>query len=61
MLKIVLLGSPGVGKGTTGKELSKQFNIPHLVSSEVIQEAYSQEDEAAKQIKALVDQGNFLS
>jgi len=29
-LKIVLLGKPGVGKGTQGKKISERYGIPHI-------------------------------
>ena len=34
-MEIVMLGAPGTGKGTVGKMLSKEFNIPHISSGEI--------------------------
>ncbi len=34
-MEIVMLGAPGTGKGTVGKLLSKEFEIPHISMGEI--------------------------
>jgi adenylate kinase len=35
VLRIVLLGAPGVGKGTQAKELARQFQLPHISTGDI--------------------------
>lgn len=35
-MRIVLLGPPGVGKGTQGELLAKSLGVPHIISSELL-------------------------
>ena len=60
MLRIILLGQPGVGKGTVAKQLSEEFNIPHLVSSDVLKEAAAVGDADAQLIHRLIAQGQLV-
>ena len=36
MMRILLLGPPGGGKGTQAKLLSKNLKIPHLSTGEIL-------------------------
>jgi adenylate kinase len=42
ILKIVLLGAPGVGKGTQAKLISESFNIPHISTGDIFRSNISQ-------------------
>ena len=37
-MNIVLLGAPGVGKGTYAKILSQRYNIPHISSGDLLRD-----------------------
>ena len=60
MLRIVLLGQPGIGKGTAAKILSEKFNLPHIIASDVLKELAANGDEDAKQAKQLMEEGTLV-
>lgn len=35
-LRVLLLGAPGVGKGTYGVRLAKAWNVPHIATGDLI-------------------------
>ncbi|MEK6949907.1 MAG: nucleoside monophosphate kinase, partial [Nanoarchaeota archaeon] len=35
-MRIVLVGPPGVGKGTVAVKLSKKLNIPHIATGDML-------------------------
>lgn len=41
MLKIVLLGPPGCGKGTQADYIKKKYEIPHISTGEILREMYN--------------------
>ncbi|QDT58722.1 Adenylate kinase [Stieleria bergensis] len=57
-MRLLLIGPPGVGKGTQGRLLAQQLGIPHLSSGQLLRDARNQsaENEA---IASHVDSGNF--
>jgi adenylate kinase len=42
MKPIVLLGSPGSGKGTQGRKIAQYFDIPHISTGEMLREQVQQ-------------------
>ncbi len=59
-MEIVMLGAPGTGKGTVGKMLSKEFNIPHISSGEIFRSYSQKHDKLAEKIKSYIDKGNLV-
>ena len=60
-MKIVLLGPPGVGKGTQANELSKQYNIPHISTGDILRDNISRGTELGVLAKKIIDDGNYMS
>ncbi|MCH7782038.1 nucleoside monophosphate kinase, partial [candidate division KSB1 bacterium] len=56
-MNIVLLGAPGVGKGTYAEILSEKLEIPHISTGDLIRDK-SKTDENMKKI---IDSGKLIS
>ena len=54
-MNIILLGAPGAGKGTQGKKISKEFNIPHISVGELLRES-----DAYTLFKGFMDLGELV-
>ncbi|MBU2541872.1 MAG: adenylate kinase [Candidatus Omnitrophica bacterium] len=56
-MRIILLGSPGAGKGTQAVLLSKKFNIPHISTGDLLRQAVRNETSLGKEAKSYIDRG----
>lgn len=59
-MNVVLLGPPGVGKGTQATALIKAFGIPHISTGDMFREAIKQETELGIKVKAFLDTGQLV-
>ncbi len=59
-MNIVLLGSPGVGKGTYAKRISKIYNIPHISTGDMFREAIKNKTEIGLKAKGYMDKGELV-
>ena len=59
-MNIVILGSPGVGKGTYAKILSEKFNIPRISVGELFRKAMKNETELGRKIEDYVSRGDLV-
>jgi adenylate kinase len=58
---VLLLGAPGVGKGTQAKALMAAFRIPQISTGDILRANISKGTALGIQAKALVDQGTLVS
>lgn len=56
---VVMIGPPGVGKGTQCRRIAERFGVPHLSTGEMLRarKAFTQRGEA---IATLIDRGNLV-
>lgn len=59
-MKIVLLGSPGVGKGTYGKGMAKHFGVPIISTGDLLREAVANETAVGLKAKEYMDKGDMV-
>ena len=59
-MNIVILGAPGVGKGTYAGLLSKKYNIPKISVGDLFRRAIKDETELGKKIKSYVSSGDLV-
>jgi adenylate kinase len=57
---IVLLGPPGVGKGTQAEILAEKTRLPHISSGDLFRENMKANTELGKQAKSYMDKGELV-
>jgi adenylate kinase len=58
---ILLLGAPGVGKGTQAKEIVANWGIPQISTGDILRANVSGGTELGKKAKAVMDRGELVS
>lgn len=61
MLKIVLLGAPGTGKGTQSEKLVAAYGVPQISTGDLLRKAVADQTELGLQAKAAMDAGELVS
>ncbi len=60
-MRLVLLGSPGVGKGTQAKFITEKFHIPHISTGDILRAAVNEGSPLGRQVKQIIDEGGLVS
>ncbi len=60
-MRLIILGAPGVGKGTQGKLLGVHYKIPNISTGDILRTAIEQETELGKKAKTYMDNGELVS
>ena len=59
-MRLILLGAPGVGKGTQAIRLSKELRISHICSGDLLRQAVSQGSELGIIAKGYMNKGELV-
>ena len=59
-MKIILLGAPGVGKGTQAERISNKLGIPAISTGLIIRHAIAAQNEVGKLAKGYIDKGQLV-
>lgn len=54
MMRIILLGPPGAGKGTQAQFISKEYDIPQISTGDMLRAAIKEGTELGKDRKSVV-------
>lgn len=57
---LILLGSPGVGKGTQAKNISKHYAIPHISTGEIFREEIKKNSKIGNLAASYIDEGGLV-
>ena len=59
-MRFVLLGPPGVGKGTQAVKLSRRFGVPHISTGDMFREALAKKTPLGLSAKEYIDAGKLV-
>lgn len=59
-MRIVLLGPPGVGKGTQADRLENELGLPHIASGDLFRENLGKDTPLGRQAREYMDKGELV-
>jgi adenylate kinase len=59
-MRLVLLGAPGVGKGTQAKKLIEKYGIPQISTGDILRKAVADGTPLGKEAKVIMDKGELV-
>ncbi len=60
MLRAILLGPPGAGKGTQAAKLVEKYNVPHISTGDIFRKNIKEGTELGKRAKEYMDKGELV-
>ncbi len=59
-MNIILLGAPGVGKGTQAKKIMREYKIPQISTGEILRSEVQSGSNLGQQVKKILDRGHLV-
>jgi len=60
MVRLILLGPPGAGKGTQAARLADELGAPHISTGVILREAAASRTELGRKAKEIMDEGHLV-
>ncbi|MEC8299187.1 MAG: adenylate kinase [Pseudomonadota bacterium] len=60
-MRIILLGAPGVGKGTQAKFICNRFSIPQISTGDMLRESVRDGSSLGKKVKTVMEEGGLVT
>ena len=57
VMRLILLGGPGVGKGTQAQRLAAKYNTPHIATGDILRQAVKNGTDIGLKAKSYMDKG----
>lgn len=61
MLRLILLGPPGAGKGTQAERLSEELKVPHISTGDILRQAVADGTRLGLEAKKVMEAGQLVS
>ncbi len=59
-MDIVLLGPPGVGKGTQAERLEKLLKVPHIATGDIFRRLSNEDSALAGEVRTFMERGEYV-
>ena len=59
-MKVILLGPPGVGKGTQAQRLRERFGVPHISTGDMLREHIARDSSLGRRAREFMDAGKLV-
>ena len=60
-MNVIFIAPPAAGKGTQAEMLSKDYNLYHLSTGDVLREVANMDTDFGRKVNELIDNGDFVS
>lgn len=60
MMKLILLGAPGAGKGTQSEYITQKYGIPQISTGDILRKAVREGTDVGKLAKTYMDSGKLV-
>ena len=60
MIRLIILGAPGSGKGSQCKWITKDYNVPHISTGDILRKNIADGTELGKEAKGYMDKGALV-
>jgi len=60
-VKLILLGAPGVGKGTQAQFLTEKYSIPQISTGDMLRESIKTESELGERVQKVMESGALVT
>ena len=61
MMRLIILGPPGAGKGTQAARIAEHYGIPAISTGDIFRANIKNETELGKQVKEILASGGYVS
>ena len=60
-MRLILLGAPGVGKGTQAQFITEAYGIPQISTGDMLRQAIKDQTPLGLQVKGVMDRGELVT
>ena len=60
-MRLILLGAPGVGKGTQAQFITEAYGIPQISTGDMLRQAIKDQTPLGLEVKGVMDRGELVT